>query len=69
VATHFVGFNHIEDFARRLHCRDLMAAERLADNIKPAGWPVCQVSETAAPHRMGAALTYARRYALFTLVG
>jgi ERF superfamily len=32
-------------------------------------WPVCPVSETAAPHRMGAALTYARRYALFTLVG
>jgi len=32
-------------------------------------WPVCGVSETASPHRMGAALTYARRYALFTLVG
>src|SRR4249919_620886 len=32
-------------------------------------WPVCAASETAAPHRMGAALTYARRYALFTLVG
>src|SRR5258707_5238800 len=32
-------------------------------------WPVCPVSETASPHRMGAALTYARRYALFTLVG
>src|SRR6266550_2547695 len=32
-------------------------------------WPVCPVSETTAPHRMGAALTYARRYALFTLVG
>src|SRR5271166_6009419 len=32
-------------------------------------WPVCAVSETAAPRRMGAALTYARRYALFTLVG
>src|SRR6516164_1365617 len=32
-------------------------------------WPVCAVSETGAPHRMGAALTYARRYALFTLVG
>src|SRR5437016_4146874 len=32
-------------------------------------WPVCQVSETTTPHRMGAALTYARRYALFTLVG
>ena len=34
-----------------------------------SGWPVCPVSETAAPHRLGAALTYARRYALFTLVG
>src|SRR5437868_7469541 len=32
-------------------------------------WPVCPIGETAAPHRMGAALTYARRYALFTLVG
>ena len=32
-------------------------------------WPVCPVSETAAPHRLGAALTYSRRYALFTLVG
>lgn len=32
-------------------------------------WPVCSVSETAAPHRMGASLTYARRYALFALVG
>jgi hypothetical protein len=32
-------------------------------------WPVCSVAETATPHRMGAALTYARRYALFTLVG
>lgn len=32
-------------------------------------WPVAPVSETAAPHRLGAALTYARRYALFTLVG
>ncbi len=32
-------------------------------------WPVCPISETTTPHRMGAALTYARRYALFTLVG
>jgi hypothetical protein len=31
--------------------------------------PVCQLSETSAPRRMGAALTYARRYALFTMVG
>jgi hypothetical protein len=32
-------------------------------------WPVCRLSETATPRRMGAALTYARRYALFTMVG
>jgi ERF superfamily len=32
-------------------------------------WPICPVSEVGVPHRMGAALTYARRYALFTLVG
>ncbi len=32
-------------------------------------WPVCAVSDTATPQRMGAALTYARRYALFALVG
>jgi hypothetical protein len=32
-------------------------------------WPVCTLSDLGAPRRMGAALTYARRYALFTLVG
>ena len=32
-------------------------------------WPVCALAETANPQRMGSALTYARRYALFTLVG
>jgi len=32
-------------------------------------WPVCPIAETANPQRMGAALTYARRYALFALVG
>jgi hypothetical protein len=32
-------------------------------------WPVCPVSETDVPHRMGAALTYARRHSLFALVG
>ena len=32
-------------------------------------WPVCPISDMASPRRMGAALTYARRYALFTLVG
>src|SRR5690349_21780803 len=32
-------------------------------------WPVCPIADAGAPQRMGAALTYARRYALFTLVG
>jgi hypothetical protein len=32
-------------------------------------WPVCSLDEMARPKRMGAALTYARRYALFALVG
>src|SRR6201988_1807839 len=32
-------------------------------------WPVCPIADMASPQRMGAALTYARRYALFTLVG
>ena len=32
-------------------------------------WPVCSIGDIASPRRMGAALTYARRYALFTLVG
>ena len=30
-------------------------------------WPVCPIAD--APHKMGAALTYARRYALFALAG
>jgi hypothetical protein len=37
--------------------------------LRASDWPVCAISETKTPHRMGAALTYARRYALFTLVG
>jgi hypothetical protein len=32
-------------------------------------WPVCPISDINTPRRMGAALTYARRYGLFTLVG
>jgi ERF superfamily len=41
----------------------------VADQRIASDCPVCAVSETATPHRMGAALTYARRYALFALVG
>jgi ERF superfamily len=32
-------------------------------------WPVCPIEDLASPKCMGAALTYARRYALFALVG
>ena len=32
-------------------------------------WPVCPISDINTPRRMGAALTYARRYGLFALVG
>src|SRR5213083_3068562 len=32
-------------------------------------WPVCAIADIASAQRMGAALTYARRYSLFTLVG
>ena len=32
-------------------------------------WPVCTISDMATPHRMGMALTYARRYSLFALAG
>ena len=32
-------------------------------------WPVCSLEDLASPKRMGASLTYARRYALFALVG
>ena len=32
-------------------------------------WPVCPLADLPTPHRMGAALTYARRYSLFALVG
>lgn len=34
-----------------------------------AEWPVCALADRSSPRRMGAALTYARRYSLFALVG
>src|SRR3954451_4611369 len=34
-----------------------------------ATWPVCRLADVSQPKLMGAALTYARRYGLFTLVG
>jgi hypothetical protein len=35
----------------------------------PSDWPVCPIADMASPQRICTALTYARRYALFTLVG
>jgi hypothetical protein len=43
---------------------DHPSGERIASD-----WPVCPIEDIAAPKRMRAALTYARRYALFALVG
>jgi ERF superfamily len=43
--------------------------ERRSGEWISSDWPVCPVAETAPPHQMGAALSYARRYALFALVG
>jgi ERF superfamily len=55
------------DEAGLIHLRTVLA--HASGEWISSDWPVCPVSETAAPHRLGAALTYARRYALFTLVG
>src|SRR5215216_361838 len=57
----------IDNDAGLIHLTTLLAHS--SGEWMSSDWPVCPVSETAAPHRMGAALTYARRYALFTLVG
>src|SRR5919107_2150471 len=34
-----------------------------------SSWPVCRLDQLTSPQLMGAALTYARRYSLFALVG
>ncbi len=57
----------IDDAARLIRLTTVLA--HASGEWISSDWPVCPVSETAAPQRMGAALTYARRYSLFTLVG
>jgi hypothetical protein len=57
----------VEQGSGRLHLTTLLAhasGEWISSDL-----PVCASKDVEAPHRMGAALTYARRYALFTLVG
>ncbi|MEY9107453.1 hypothetical protein ABH999_003649 [Bradyrhizobium yuanmingense] len=57
----------IEQGTGQIHLTTLLAhasGEWISSDL-----PVCATKEVEAPHRMGAALTYARRYALFALVG
>ncbi|QOZ78414.1 single-stranded DNA-binding protein [Bradyrhizobium sp. CCBAU 53351] len=57
----------IEPVTSQIHLTTLLAhasGEWISSDL-----PVCAAKEVEAPHRMGAALTYARRYALFALVG
>jgi hypothetical protein len=57
----------IEPQSGRVHLTTLLAHS--SGEWFSADWPVCAANDTEAPHRMGAALTYARRYTLFALVG
>ncbi|MGX9431825.1 MULTISPECIES: ERF family protein [Bradyrhizobium] len=57
----------IEPSTAQVHLTTLLAHS--SGEWISSDWPVCAAKDTEAPHRMGAALTYARRYALFTLVG
>jgi len=57
----------IEQVTGQIHLTTLLAhasGEWISSDL-----PVCASKDVEAPHRMGAALTYARRYALFALVG
>ncbi|MCA1469246.1 ERF family protein [Bradyrhizobium sp. IC3195] len=57
----------IEQVTGQIHLTTLLAhasGEWISSDL-----PVCFSKEVEAPHRMGAALSYARRYALFALVG
>src|SRR6478735_1494664 len=56
-----------EQVTGQLHLTTLLA--HASGEWISSDWPVCAAKEIEAPHRMGASLTYARRYALFALVG
>jgi hypothetical protein len=57
----------IEQAAGQIHLTTLLAHS--SGEWISSDWPVCAAKDVEAPHRMGAALTYARRYALFAFVG
>ena len=57
----------IDPQAGQIHLTTVLAHE--SGEWIASEWPVCPTSQTSTPHLMGAALSYARRYALFALVG
>ncbi|MCA1376560.1 MULTISPECIES: ERF family protein [unclassified Bradyrhizobium] len=57
----------VEETTGQIHLTTLLAHS--SGEWISSDWPVCAARDIEAPHRMGAALTYARRYALFALVG
>ena len=57
----------VEESTGHVHLTTLLAHS--SGGWISSDWPVCAARDVEAPHRMGAALTYARRYALFALVG
>jgi hypothetical protein len=57
----------IEQTTGQIHLTTLLA--HASGEWISSDWPVCATKDVEAPHLMGAALTYARRYALFALVG
>lgn len=62
-----VQTTRIEGATGQVHLTTLLA--HASGEWISSDWPVCATKDVDAPHRMGAALTYARRYALFALVG
>jgi hypothetical protein len=62
-----VQTTEIDRAAGMVHLRTMLA--HASGEWIASDWPVCPIADMASPRRMGAALTYARRYALFTLVG
>lgn len=62
-----VQTTRVEPATGHIHLTTLLA--HASGEWISSDWPVCAARDVEAPHRMGAALTYARRYALFALVG
>lgn len=62
-----VQSTHIQAESGRIYLTTLLAHS--SGEWISSDWPVCASNDIEAPHKMGAALTYARRYALFSLVG